>query len=161
MSPGARAPLDVRFWAKVQQGEVDECWPWTGSITPDGYGSVGLGNRKEGSSPAHVVAFRLTKGEVPAGHQIDHTCHNATSCPGGKTCSHRRCCNPSHLEDVTPAENKRRGKAGAWQTLKTHCPQNHEYTKENTFPNNGGRGCKICRREWNRRYNAKRKKQKQ
>lgn len=35
---------------------------------------------------------------------------------------------------------------GALQRAKTHCPQGHEYTPENTYrfgPNNG-RACKIC-----------------
>ena len=30
---------------------------------------------------------------------------------------------------------------------KTHCPQNHEYTEENTYLSNGYKQCKTCRRE--------------
>lgn len=28
-----------RFWSKVRIGEVDECWPWTAFVRPDGYGA--------------------------------------------------------------------------------------------------------------------------
>lgn len=33
--------------------------------------------------------------------------------------------------------------------MKTHCPQNHEYTPENTYvvPGTGARHCKTCRRD--------------
>lgn len=35
---------------------------------------------------------------------------------------------------------------------KTHCPRNHEYTKENTYMYpDGRRGCRICIREQSRR----------
>lgn len=38
---------------------------------------------------------------------------------------------------------------------KTHCPQGHEYTPENTFYNGDGhRSCRACRNEGNRRRRA-------
>lgn len=42
-----------------------------------------------------------------------------------------------------------------WQSVKTHCPQKHEYTDENTYvtPSTGGRGCRACMKE---REDAKR-----
>lgn len=36
-----------------------------------------------------------------------------------------------------------------YQTLKTHCPQGHEYTEENTYRNSASRQCKTCIRERN------------
>lgn len=41
---------------------------------------------------------------------------------------------------------------------KTHCPQNHEYTKENTIRlKSGRRRCRTCSREQTARWRAKRK----
>jgi hypothetical protein len=40
--------------------------------------------------------------------------------------------------------------------LKTHCPQGHEYTEENTKFTKGRRYCKQCARDYQkRRYDAK------
>lgn len=49
---------------------------------------------------------------------------------------------------------------GSWQSRKTHCPQGHEYTPENTYlhktkdkqKSHGGRSCKTCNRERQREY---------
>jgi hypothetical protein len=41
---------------------------------------------------------------------------------------------------------------------KTHCPQGHEYTPENTYLQpKGSRACRVCLRESNRRQAAKRR----
>jgi hypothetical protein len=46
-----------------------------------------------------------------------------------------------------------------YQARKTHCPQDHEYSEENTyfFPD-GRRHCKVCTREAGRRYDQGRKR---
>lgn len=36
-----RAPVSVRFWAKVERGSDAECWLWRGSRRKDGYGRFG------------------------------------------------------------------------------------------------------------------------
>lgn len=72
------------FWKKVDQSAgPDACWPWQGAITSHGYGCFSAGGgRVKGS---HKVAYEFSKGPVPAGLQIMHTCDN------------RPCCNPAHM----------------------------------------------------------------
>jgi len=69
---------DERFWCGVKRGEPDECWPWTRSLSPKGYGRVRGRN-------AHRVAYELTYGPIPPGMFVCHTCDNPP------------CCNPAHL----------------------------------------------------------------
>lgn len=158
MVPETLTPIHARFWKKVDVRSDAQCWPWLAYIDPTkGYGQFGRGGRRDGKTESHRMAYELAIGTIPAGMQIDHSCHNDTECLGGPSCEHRACCNPAHLEAVTQQENISRGNAGLYQTFKTHCPQGHEYTPENTFRNSGGRGCKVCRLAWNRKYNLKRK----
>jgi hypothetical protein len=65
----------------------------------------------------------------------------------------RRCCNPKHLEPVTPDENRWRGRWAPTENAKrTHCQRGHEFTDENTyFPARGGRQCRECMRMRDRR----------
>lgn len=88
--------------------------------------------------------------EIPDEMQLDHVCHTVSidTCPGGDDCRHRRCVNPAHLQLVTGPENVMRGLSPhAINARKTHCPQDHEYTPENTRVNsNGERVCIPCAR---------------
>ncbi|ASX98772.1 HNH endonuclease [Arthrobacter phage Colucci] len=140
---GNKLPLEQRFWAKVAVKEPRECWPWTGSMHAQGYGKLGAGKRGK-SFLAHRFAYELTNGPIPDGLHIDHTCHNGTDCPGGKTCQHRKCCNPSHLEAVEPVENVSRSHNA--NEHKTHCPKGHEYTPENTYRQPSKPNARRCRR---------------
>lgn len=81
------------FAARVLIG--DDCWEWTGGHNDRGYGQLSL--REKGLVYTHRYAYELLVGAIPAGLSIDHLCRN----PG--------CCNPSHLEPVSTAENVRRG----------------------------------------------------
>ncbi|MBY4212857.1 HNH endonuclease [Rhodococcus fascians] len=83
------------------------------------------------------------------GLQIDHLCRN------------RRCVNPDHLEAVTPQVNTLRSTAiTAVHAVKTHCPQGHQYSVENTYVSSrGGRHCRICRNEASRRHRRKKASQ--
>ena len=147
--PKIEIPLMDKF-LKYVAVQPNGCWWWTGGMDGHGYGSINirdsLGKR---STKAYKVAYELFIGPVPLGLWLDHTCHKKGECAGGKTCLHRRCVNPHHLEPVTQAENKRRGNGGlntgAKNRAKTHCPQGHEYTPDNTYTNkSGGRQCKRC-----------------
>jgi len=97
------------FMRRVEiQQTGDLCWRWMGSLKNNGYGQC----RHNGPGrPAHRVAYQLFIGPVPDGMEIDHTCHDRKSCPGGLGCPHRACVNPFHLKAVTHRENIRRSLA--------------------------------------------------
>lgn len=91
----------ARFWSKVDRsGDPDACWLWTAGCFDSGYGVFSY-QRK--NLRAHVVAYWLTSGEIPEGLILRHSCDTP------------RCCNPSHLQPGTNAENSadmvRRGRS--------------------------------------------------
>lgn len=65
-----------------------------GGCTNHGYGQVSLPGGRCGYT--HRVMYEAANGPIPDGLHIDHLCRN------------RSCCNPEHLEAVTPRENLRR-----------------------------------------------------
>jgi hypothetical protein len=169
--PGSRPSDPVptaqeRFWAKVDRGGPDECWPWTGAILRNGYGYFAV--RHGRPILAHRWIYQQVVGPIPEGLKLDHQCHNADpACPGGSACLHRRCQNTAHLEPATTAENNRRGQGGAAvaarQQAKTHCPEGHPYSPENTYRDpEGHRHCRTCVRKQDRerkRRHRERKRQ--
>lgn len=150
-----------RFWSKVDRsGGPDACWPFLGSTNATGYGVF----HTPTSRKAHRYAYALENGS-PASGDVDHTCHNSSGCTKVNDCPHRRCCNPRHLEDVTHAENVRRGNATAptniyGPAVQTHCKWGHEFTADNTrLDRNGYRYCRACAREHQARIRARKKNQ--
>lgn len=115
-------PIDPadKLWSRVAAGPND-CIIWTGGKSNHGYGTVVVNGRK---TYAHRLAYELSIGRIPDGLHLDHLCRN------------RACCNPWHLEPVTPTENTRRGEIAQ----RTHCPVGHPYDEVNTRMRAGGNG---------------------
>lgn len=137
----------TQFWERVSIGGPDDCWPWLGVRTYNGYGRFKLTARK---SPvrAHRLAYEEMVGPIPEGLVIDHLCRN------------RLCVNPDHLEPVTNRENLLRGEGiAAINAAKTHCVKGHPFDEVNTYiePSNGKRKCRTCRRADGRCYRARQK----
>jgi hypothetical protein len=128
-----RIPLEDRFWPKVNKRGPDECWEWNGCTKPFGYGFIS--RRPSGNSElAHRVSWELANGPIPDGLYVLHRCDNPP------------CVNPNHLflGDYGDNARDRAAKKRGFQERKTHCPQGHEYTPENTYSYKGGRACRTC-----------------
>jgi hypothetical protein len=115
------------------------CHLFTGCLSQDGYGLVGVNGRTQ---RAHRVVYEQAVGPIPEGHVIDHLCRV------------RNCVNPAHMEPVTPIENTRRGFVGFINNpsaRKTHCKNGHEFSPENTrietSKGKSQRRCLVCRRQ--------------
>lgn len=139
----ARRPEKERFWEKVEVGGPDDCWIWTGSRLPRGYGL--FGGWRDGQWVricAHRWSYEHHVDLIPEGMTIDHI-----------VCNNPPCVNPRHLKVATQIDNSMRGSSPpAENARKTHCANGHEFTPENTYVwTNGHRTCKTCNRERKRK----------
>lgn len=98
-------PKQKDFWDRVDKKGPDECWPWLGSLHPNGgHGSCHYAKYKE--RYAHRLAWFLTYGEILNGLKVLHHCDNPP------------CCNPAHLwlgtilDNLEDMRNKGRGACG-------------------------------------------------
>lgn len=130
--------MEERFWSKVDKDgpvpahrpDLGPCWLWAASLNHYGYGQFSLSGRPQA---AHRISYEMLVSAIPAGLELDHLCRD------------HACVNPSHLEPVTHAENMRRGRSGAHQLAKTHCPHGHPYQGENLCVDRRGfRQCRAC-----------------
>jgi hypothetical protein len=133
--------------AQVQDLVPGECWLWTGARSDAGYGRVQVRRRFDytvrGRSYSvergvcgylHRAVYELLVGPISEGLHIDHLCRQPS------------CCNPAHLEPVTPLENTRRGVKGT----QTHCARGgHPLSGDNVYVHVGKKGthrtCRTCR----------------
>ncbi|GGU52168.1 HNH endonuclease signature motif containing protein [Streptomyces lavendofoliae] len=141
------SPVQDRLLSRVEK-TTHGCWLYPHQLTEQGYGRItdDLGRTVH----AHRASYAAFVGPIPDGLQVDHDCHNRDlTCVGGPQCLHRRCVNPAHLRAVTARANILSGRTvAARNAAKTHCPQGHEYTAENTYTLEGhGRQCLICVRK--------------
>ena len=122
---------------RLKSGLVEKangCIEWTGNVDRKGYGRIGVNNKHVGT---HQLAWELVNGPIPEGMCVLHHCDNPP------------CCNVSKCLFLgTIADNNRdmSAKGRNHNTLKTHCPQGHEYTPQNTYvrPSKGTRKCRTC-----------------
>jgi hypothetical protein len=144
---------EARFWFRVcKDGPLPgentlaagkgPCWLFDKGKPLSTYGRLRAWGCK--SVGAHRFSYALAHGYVnPSKLHIDHLCRVP------------RCVNPDHLEAVPPRINALRGVGAAAQAARrTHCPQGHEYTPENTYrpPNEEyHRQCRVCIRARNDR----------
>jgi HNH endonuclease/AP2 domain len=86
------------FWDIVDRSDRGGCHPWTGRLSPWGYGLFYDRRQRRGVS-AHRHAYQLAIGEIPEGLLVGHRCLRPS------------CCNPAHLVLLTRKEvaQNRRG----------------------------------------------------
>ena len=127
----------------VQPEPNSGCWLWAGDVDGHGYGVYHVTRTPRKRVGAHRAVYEFYRGVIPAGLTLDHLCRNVV------------CVNPDHLEPVTLRVNLRRGKTvTAKNAAATHCPKGHPYDAANTHVYRGGRFCRTCPREYQRRKAA-------
>lgn len=137
---GKMSPKALEYFeARVERVTESGCWIWMGEQLPSGYGRMNH-VRKTARALAHRVSYEHFRGPIPAGLQLDHLCRV------------RICCNPWHLDAVTPQVNFLRGMAPsavAWRTAR--CQAGHALVGENVslyqmVSGRQGRRCRTCQR---------------
>lgn len=95
------------IWRRIDIRSDDECWPFLGYISPDGYGRISY--RKHLWS-AHRLVWFLVNGEIP---DKGPTSHGTVI---RHKCDFPACCNPKHLISGTQLDNisdrEARGRGG-------------------------------------------------
>lgn len=138
--------LPENIEARIMPEPNSGCWLWLGAWRDkeQGYGGVKYQGKMQ---RAHRFVFEFFNGPLPKNLTVDHLCRN------------RICCNPEHLEAATWAINIQRGEGVAPKnTRKTHCPQGHEYTLENTYIWKDQRFCRACHQTYSSAYSKRKQR---
>ena len=96
-----RREIINRIVENIKICDQTNCWVWQGATsgkedknkTGRGYGRISIRGH---TSAVHRVMYVCYYGYIPNKIQVDHLCFN------------RLCCNPEHLEAVTPKKNNKR-----------------------------------------------------
>ncbi len=104
-----RSPYDFDTYDVIDLGYTSPCWRFRREPQSFGYCQFRL---SDGSvQMAHRAFYEREHGPIPGDLTLDHLCHTDTSaCPGGRSCEHRRCVNPAHMEIIGRGDNARRGR---------------------------------------------------
>ena len=136
--------VDSRFWNKCSIAD-NGCWEWQGFLNPAGYGQFSAGNGKV--MLTHRWTYQRFVGPLIDGMHIDHLCRNV------------KCCNPEHLEQVTPRVNMERTTGHRHSHYskgnRSHCGNGHEMTPENSYKRPGrvnSYACRACHAEYSRQW---------
>lgn len=113
----------------AQRDPVFGCVIAAGRRDRDGYVLVGRDR-------AHISAWILARGPVPAGLELDHLCRR------------RACSAVYHLEPITRSEQEKR-KSWRYRARIATCPAGHEMRDALVTPE-GGRLCRQCHNEHRR-----------
>jgi hypothetical protein len=138
-----------RIMNRVEPEPTSGCWLWTACLDKDGYGRTGVYvNGKKRMYYTHRFMYEWHVGAIPDGMVCDHKCKV------------RSCCNPDHIDIVTPAENQRRGDSGKAShqraLARSSCLKGHEYAEFGVYRHTDGRRrCAECARLAAKRYQAR------
>jgi hypothetical protein len=122
-----------RFWACVDRSAgPNECWPWTGMLTPRGVPVFEVRGRR---TTARRYAYRMQYGD-PGKLRVVVTCELAI------------CMNWDHLSVSTArAIALTNGSAAAHNAAREFCDRGHKLTDDvlYTHPGDGRRECAECK----------------
>ena len=135
---------------RIKRGVVIDkngCWIWQWRRFPNGSACIKANGRNHVASR---IMFELRYGPIPAGKYLHHKCAN------------KACCNPNHLELVSPSEHVERSPKflGFINRHRTHCIRGHELIPANTYiDQRGGRHCRKCNRIRQLTYLSRKRKE--